>query len=371
MNLSFNVIAALTFSVCASSVQAETPLGEYITFSGFGTLGYVQTDSNEGQFKREQQARGATTSGTALVDSNLGLQLTARANDKLSFTVQTVTQQRTEEELTTKLDWAFVKLAPLEGLAIRAGRFNLPNFLVSDSRKVGYANIWLRPPNEVYGVDVLNGGLDGADLSYRLPVAGNSLTITGLLGSSSINRPRNFAGITEVKNVQGINLLWDGDWYTVRLGQVQGYAQLSGDILNLMPAGQTEELYEFTGLGFSVDRANVVLQAEMVQRRGKYLNSVFAADGSYLMAGYRFGKFLPYMMLAEVKPAASDDAPQDSIAVGLRWDAFSSAALKFQLERTDTKGTTGQSFITPGDVQQQTPLTKSVNVLSVSLDFVF
>ena len=43
----------------------------------------------------------------------------------------------------------------------------LPTFLVSDSRKVGYGNPWVRPPVEVYSLNPITT-LDGVDASYRL-----------------------------------------------------------------------------------------------------------------------------------------------------------------------------------------------------------
>ena len=69
--------------------RAATPLGDNFSFSAFGTLGAVATNSDEGQYIREFQAKGATKSPSALVDSNLGLQITGKANDWLSGTVQT------------------------------------------------------------------------------------------------------------------------------------------------------------------------------------------------------------------------------------------------------------------------------------------
>src|SRR5690606_10989859 len=51
-------------------------------------------------------------------------------------------------------------------LSFRAGRMVLPIFLVSEYRKVGYANPWIRPPQEVYRIVPVTSS-DGFDLSYR------------------------------------------------------------------------------------------------------------------------------------------------------------------------------------------------------------
>ncbi len=369
-----NAVATAVILGCgALSAQADNKLSEYFTFSGFGTFAGVQTNSNEGLYVRETQPAGANKTASMMVDSNLGLQVTAKATDWLSATVQTLTAQRSTPELSTKIEWAFVKVKvkPIDGLTVRGGKFSLPNFLVSDSRRVGYANNTLRPSNEVYGLDLMNGGLTGADVSYRLPIAGRALTITGLGGkSSSVSRG---GSSIDFKDVLGANLLWDGDWYTVRVGQVKGKPQLPESV---RPASLGPLTYIFTGYGFTMDRANVVLQGEFVTRRADPASPFIDADGSYLMGGYRIGKFLPYAQIAKRKPVSGGSvAPQKSTSLGVRWDAFSSAAIKFQAERIDTDGSAGASFVTaqlPGfGPPRYAPITKPVNTLSVSLDFVF
>jgi Gram-negative porin len=373
-------IASATLLACAGGSHAATQLGEYFTFSGFGTLGYVRADTSEGEYVREQQGKGADKSGSLLVDSNLGLQLTAKANDWLSGTVQTLTEMRyNHDEMTTRAEWAFVKVTPVEGLSLRAGKFGLPNFLISDSRKVGYANNWLRPANEVYGLDLLNGGLKGIDVSYRLPVAGQSLTISALGGKSAftdpIPNPGTAAGQRDVDDVRGVNLLLEGDWYTLRVGHLTARPTFSDFLLSVSPQ-LADETYKFTGIGGSLDYNDIVLQAEFVKRRSSTSNVQIAADAWYLLGGYRMGKVLAYGQIAERKRAAgSGIGLQKSTALGVRWDAFSSAAVKFQAERVDTKDTVGASFYTPaadpGPFAPHLPVTKPVNTFSVAIDFVF
>lgn len=371
--------AALVALSGPAPAWAATSLGEHVTVSGFGTLGAVRTNSDEGAYVREQQAAGATTNASLKVDSNLGLQATATATPWLSGTVQSLTAQRASDEFTSRIEWAFVKALPAEGLSVRAGKFSLPNFLISDSRRVGYANTALRPANEVYTLDLLNGGLKGLDASYQMQVAGGSLTLTGLGGTSSITQPSSLA--FDVRSVRGLNLLWDRDGYIARIGQVTARPQLPASVMALLPPGTPlDDTYTFTGAGLAVDRDNVVVQAEYVKRRSSQFDRLVGANAWYVLAGYRFGKLLPYVQRADVKPSRDDHAdalfgPQTSTALGLRWDAFSSAAIKFQAEHVDTHGTRGASFVTPsvrtpfGPVAL--PVTQPVTTLSVAVDFVF
>lgn len=360
---------AATAMTLAQPAIAGTPLGDHLTFSAFGTLGVVKTNSDDGQYVREEQVKGATKSASALVDSNLGLQLTANINDWLSATVQTLTAQRYTDQLTTRLDWAYVKVTPVENLNIRAGKIVLPNFLVSDSRRIGYANTALRPANEVYGLDVLNGGLKGVDASYAIRLGGGTLTPSVLYGKTAYDSAALHLPMNKTRN---FNLVWDGDWYTLRLGQTKAAA----DLTSVAGPGVTDT-YTFNGFGFTVDQSNVVIQGEYVQRRSAIANNFIAADGWYVQGGYRMGKWLPYASFAErKKEKASVVDPQKTIALGARWEALSSAALKFQLENVDTKGTQGASFITPviavvNNFPVRGVMNKRVTMLSVAMDFVY
>jgi hypothetical protein len=99
-----------------------------------------------------------------------------------------------------------------------------------------------------------------------------------------------------------------------------------------------------------------------------HLNEFVGGNGWYVLGGYRINKFLPYLEVAATKPtpdAAQFEASQKTKALGMRWDAFSSAAIKFQVERVDAQGTGGVSFVAAE------PLTKAVTTMSVALDFVF
>jgi hypothetical protein len=327
-------------------------------FSGFGTVGAVRTNTDEANFGRDRQSYGgANTNATLDVDSNLGLQATATVNSWLSGTVQVLTVKRqTENHLTTEAEWGFVRVQPLEGLTIRGGRLATPMFLVSDSRNVGYANNWLRAPNEVYGL-VSFRRMQGFDVSYQRSMGSNTLTVTALSGTSATK----FATTNiKMKGVKGLTAQLETDWGTYRVGKVEAKYDIAGT-----------PTYSFTGIGMSIDRNNIFAQAEYVKRRAPKITfggvSYADSDGWYVMAGYRLGAFLPYVMHGNTTPdqvvSYNITGTQTTNALGLRWDAFKSAAVKFQLERADTKGSKGVSF--SGAVKSP------VTVASASIDFVF
>jgi len=354
MKTPYNTALATALITCgAMSGTANAQWLPEFAFSGFGTVGVVRTNTDQAQFGRDRQSYGgADTNATANVDSNLGLQATATVNKWLSGTVQLLTIKRTtEDHLTTEAEWGFVKVVPMQGLSVRGGRLAVPMFLVSDSRNIGYANNWLRAPNEVYGL-VSFRRLQGFDVSYQMPIGSTTLTMTALTGTSVTKY-----GTTHfnMKDVRGANLQLETDWATFRVGKVEAkYDTVAA------PA------YSFTGVGVSVDHNNIVAQAEYVQKRAPTVT--FAeADGWYAMGGYRYAAFLPYVSHASTKPKtvqpSNTSGTQKTTAVGLRWDAFKSAALKFQLEHIDTAGTKGVSF--------SGPVSSPVTAASASVDFVF
>jgi len=376
MKLKNSLVAAAVVAICGglpAQSWAES-FEEKFTFSGFGTLGGVVTDEDDFDFRRDQQPDGASTSADAGVDSNIGVQVNFQANSWLSATVQGLAMRRDEHDMNMEIEWAFVKATPLPGLTLRAGRMAMPTFLVSDSRNVGYANTWLRAPNEVYGLAVVPR-IDGGDVTYTREVGSVRLTGTMMAGSSeALAVGQHF----NMRNILGGNLQLQKDAFTVRAGTV------SGDV-TVSPVQQDK--YSFHGVGVSYDKGNVLAQAEYVQRRSSNFYNTVSADGWYTMGGYRFGAFTPYAIVAQTKPHTSTSEPpspfgtlsgkQQTFSAGLRWDAMSFAAIKLQYDHVDADGTNGISFeqpgapIVPGFPNSMFISVDTVNVISATIDFVF
>jgi hypothetical protein len=57
-----------------------------ITVSGFGTGALTMTNTDQAEFNRVNQAAGVGKDARPGVDSNLGLQATAKISDSVSFT---------------------------------------------------------------------------------------------------------------------------------------------------------------------------------------------------------------------------------------------------------------------------------------------
>lgn len=362
MKIRLNAVALAAATFFSLPAVAQTQFGEHVTLSGFGTLGVVSSDSKAVDFVRDGAPEGAGRDASWKVDSKLGLQAHFTATDWLSGTVQVLTEQRYEPDLTADFEWAFVRIKPLDGLSIRLGRTAPAMFMVSDTRNVGYANTLVRQPNEVYSLAGLKQ-LDGGDISYSFGMGSTNMTVQGFFGKSKFDttvQPDPF----EAEKVRGLNVVWDTPWGSFRAGQV------TADVIVTTILGPVPRKvgYEFRGVGYQWDDGTSLFAAEYVERNVPAPLTSASAKGWSALGGYRFGKFLPYVMVANGKvpsdsPIAGD---QRTYAAGVRWDVMNGAAVKLQLEHVDPKGGLGSSFSLLGTAPRE-----KANVLSLAVDFVF
>lgn len=389
---------ALACFALAGSAQAD----DTFKISGFGTLGYTKTNRDDAAFHMPEQPYGETKSGGIRPDSKLAVQLQATFSPMFSATVQAMDKYDGKGSETPKIEWAFLKAQFTPSVNARVGRIGVPAFAVSDFRDVNYANVWLRPPLDVYG-QVPFSHFDGADVTYSDSVGPGVLMLSGFAGKSSTHFQETPA---RLDNAMGFNATYDMEGLVFRLGHVRG--KLSADNKNvntllagLRAAGLTGVANElapdhkpasFTGLGVSYDRGDWVLSGELTKRR----NEMYVPDttGWYLSAAYRWDKFTPYVVVSSLKvddvnvnntvPAAGPALPlylgvkavlnsqnyaQDTTSLGLRWDAYRNIAVKFQYDRVRPKNGPGM-FYFPVTLPTNR-VDGTVNVFAMSVDFVF
>jgi hypothetical protein len=327
------------------------------TFGGFGTAGVVHTNTDQAQFISGAESTGANKSFRADVDSNIAVQATARFAPWIAVTGQVIYD---DDGLTDTVNWLYLKLDPLDSLSFKLGRFEAPLFAISDSRDIGYANTWLRAPQEVYGLASYEE-VKGGEGTYTLPIASTRLKLTAYAGVGTWNFNSGTTG--DADTLRGYELRWETDWVTLR-------ASFSRANIVVSPVIGSPK-YTFAGYGAIVDHNNIVAQAEWVDRRSPAYPSYVNSHGWYVLGGYRFDKVLPFVSYATTNRDAQGpfafSYDQDSTAIGVRWDAFKSADLKLQVERVNPKGTAGISFanVQPGFGNSD------VDVVSLALDFVF
>lgn len=239
-----------------------------------------------------------------------------------------------------------------------------------------------------------------------------------LLANSPTLQPSSF----ELKNLLGVNLSAEFDnGLTLRLGHSQSQLSVSSpgiagtqalaaatgspsliNAVNAMLKNDDGRRAVFDGIGLTYDQGDWVASAEYTKKHAQ--NFVADTTGWYVSCGYRIGKLTPYGGLSRLKvddtntsnpltalltdPGIagaisrnlqgvlnSQTVSQRTTTLGIRWDAQSNMALKAQLDHiTKPAGAYGLFYAKDsGSAQAASFFTNSrrVNVLSVSMDFVF
>jgi hypothetical protein len=390
-------LAASILAAFAATAHAEDEPS--VTISGFGTAALTRTNTDQAEYIRPNQANGVGKDARPGVDSNFGIQATAKWNDTVSFTAQGLVRKQATDQYGAELAWAFAKFKINDEFSVRVGRVGAPIYMISDFRNVGYANTMLRPPAEVYRQVSLNN-IDGADIIYQRSFGDTTVTLQFAAGNAKVRSPGN--AYTEFKPVTAFHAVAENGPFTFRLGRADATfgifdnAALTGLVDTLNKVGLsaianelklTDVKGSFTSVGMTVDYKNFLVQTEYAKRKTE-TRLVPDSSSWYAMLGYRYGKFTPYYMYGDVKqdsirnfsslpatgPLAALSAGtnaivkaglQSSNAIGLRWDFYKSAALKVQMDRITPRDGNG-AFINakPG-------FTGPVNVYAAAIDFVF
>jgi len=420
-------LTAAILASCAATASGDVMGAPTFSLNGFGTLGAVRSDQDDSDVVSnvflQPNGAGHTSRWSMGVDSKIGGQLDARFGPRLSAVLQVVSKHRYDNSWTPEIEWANAKYQFTPELSARLGRTVAPMFMLSDTANVGYANPWLRGPQEIYGMVPITH-LDGVDVAWNVPV-----------GPVRNAFQANF-GYNRFKAVDGVEITGKNAWIvsdtveyadlTLRVSYLAVDLTFDSSDLDSLFNGLSGVGENLTAAGFPVagSRARALadryrlddtpLEIFTVGARfdpgdwlfmGEWARLTDAGmlpktQGWYVTGGYRFGKTTPYLTVAELNSktprepgislaglppgplpgtagalnsglgaALGAAAPsQKSLTLGLRWDVLDSAALKFEYQhiRLDelSAGRFGnlQSGFTPGG---------NADLFSVALDFAF
>ncbi|TVT60664.1 MAG: hypothetical protein FHK80_01360 [Azoarcus sp. PHD] len=393
--------SALLLTLSASFAHAELT---GLQLSGFGTLGMVysgQSDLRATNFGIDQP--GSDNPDFA-PDSVLGVQANMVFSPNTSAVIQLVSRENTRGNYDPRATLAFLSHKVTQEATVRIGRLRIPFFMQSDSLSINYANPWIRPPAEVYGLNPFTD-LNGIDLLYRTRVGSADLEIHPYMGQSSITIYS--SGDARLTRLMGVNLTLTTEQLTVFVGHGESSLKLHwGDdnftvLESLMPSDVNAKLSgndgytTFSSAGFQWDDSEWLLIGEYAKRTAsRYVNS---GHGWYLTLGRRFGNIMPYVTIARqtqdravaqatftdpvigpYQTAAlegflvSRNGAQRSITFGSRWDFRRDTALKVEFSHIQTTGNSwGNSFFPRGDPALTELRNRSVNMLGVALDVTF
>lgn len=392
--------------IASPVAHAASDLIPGLEISGFGTLGALQTNTDQVEVTRDQtQVRGATDSVSLKQDSLIGVQAYFKRDEQLDFMAQAVGRYGAHDDFRPELLAAFGRYAITPNLGIRAGRIGMEFYMLADSRLVGYSYLTVRPPREVFS-PIPFQYLDGADFTAKAPVGDGILTGRVFAGWSGEEAPA--AG--ELIDLAGSPLAgayveyqtshWQwrltyaqvefkddipGSIETLRNTLTQVGASAAADAISL-----TDKVSRFYSLGAVYDRGPLQVQGMLVEMQH---DSAIYQDslGAYIVAGYRVGQLTPYAGVSWIRSQAKhvdtglpNAAPfaqlndtldraiarthmdQTTYTLGTRWDFRRDMALKAQVDFV--RGRRDSRFLFPISDED---FDGNLNIYSVSLDFVF
>lgn len=401
--------SAMLFSSTAP-IAAERSASMF-SFSSFGTFGLIHSNEDEADFTTsvlQPTGAGYSRAWSADVDSRLGAQLIASFTPTVSAMLQVIAEQRYDNTDTPHLEWANIKYELTPEASVRVGRTVLATFLISDSRKVGYANPWIRPPVEVYSLVPITNN-DGIDATYRLRLGNVIQTISGSYGVTTVGFPG--GGKAEARRLWLIADTIEYGFATVHLSYMEANATLTSitalfdTFRQFGPSGRAladrydlnHKRAQFVALGGLYDPGEWFVTGEWGYRN---LRSALGRSSAwYTSGGYRWREFTPYLTYSSIEADSNTTDPglnvsalppalaapatglnaalnsllgsiavQQTISVGTRWDFAKNVCFKLQYDRLYL-GAGSPGTLT--NLQPGFRLGGRVDLVSAAVDFVW
>lgn len=388
-----------------------------LRLSGFGTVAATRTTTDEVSFGTPGKGNASKSRWSTHPDSKLAVQARYQFSPQWSMTAQALSRHQPDGNYKPDLDWAFVRWEPSDQTSVRLGRIGAPLFMVSEARDVGYANLQVRPPLDVY-IQVPLSRLDGGDVMHRMAIGDSTVTASLWAGSSSTKAEMGLVvpGLTgdfELGSAVGANIMASIDQgLSLRAGFARAKLKTTASGLSGVPdpiLRNFESTFiannapiSFSGLGLAYDKGSWTASAEYTWRR----SATFVPDttGWYATVGYRLGKFIPYAGLSRLSvndlnksnPYAdqlqasgwqgdvarlfqlgldSQKNQQQTQTLGVRWDPVDRIAVKFQWDHVRKPQGSYGAFISesPASVEGRRYFEekRQIDVFTVAVDFVF
>jgi hypothetical protein len=359
-----------TYSTTTASSSAEQHM---FSLSGFGSLGVMHSSQTAGDYVTESylpSGAGRSNEWDTTNYNKLAAQLNATFSPKVSGQFQVVTAFESDGTFAPDIEWLNVKYTFSQNAYVRAGRIGWPTFFDSGNHDVGYTYPWAHPPSELYYLLPIQSG-DGVDAMYRYGIGEARNSFKLVVGENTINSK---TVTSSSKNMWGI-------FDTVEFGDATIHAgyQKRNTIIQNVQTGATDAEAEFNDLSFGInyDPGIWFLMSEWIQSRTSY-----QSNAMYVAAGYRVGKFTPYIVHSQnttgsfssgATPSALQLAlakrSQSTDSIGLRWDFKNNIDLKLQYDLVKLSGNSNGFLI--NIPSNQTLYGSTFNLFSAVVDFLF
>jgi hypothetical protein len=360
--------------LCKSGLAIEIPS---IQWRGFLTAGYAQTLSDDTYLSF------IGSNPNFLYDTIAGLGFSSSPTKQIEVGGQLVAHGALQT-FTPSMDWAFVTYRPTDSFSLQAGKLRFPMWLISDYYFVGYSYPWVRPPPEVYSLDLLSSYF-GASGRYQFELSGGTVALSLFGGSSPFNVPIASQGLSPGKtrifrlqgsfdNLIGTSLSYDSLKFRARISFANMRANLSytGD-LDVLP-GTTfapdvilytqnrvrlpiEGQYNFWSAG--IDWSAMSYLRLMVEYLGAKFSRNMTSHNGYATLSMPLGWIEPNLTFAR---AGTHHPSYHRYALGAGFPIAQGASLKVQWGLVDVKSGNGPILVAPGHI---------VHIVSANFNLLF
>ncbi len=345
--------------------------------SGFGTIGYSQND------EKGSVVNGTTSKGSWGQTTLLGLQAEVKLSEKLSATAQVkLSEDATiDEKMQMTLQMAFLGFQATESLKVRLGRLRAPFYLDSEYLDVGYVKTMATSPLAVYGqapfpnyngLDMIFTHYTDSDLEFQVqPYIGKEQVEVDF---SQVGG----GGKLDANYLAGINASIAGDEWKVRAGYTVGEMNNPAYQVNAATEGLylNDDMGSFLTLGANYDNGALLATVEFAKRNVEDAKAIANLTGAYLILGYQFNGFTPYMVY---QAQETDDKNQaigvnsdfKALSLGAKYE-FSGVAVKAEVTNFEfgENGRSGYGYTNTLTGNATTTL-KSAKVLNLTLETMF
>lgn len=313
-------------------------------------------------------------------DTLAGIQFTAKANDKISATVQLI--GRANEKFDVSADWAYLSYKIDENWTLQGGRLRIPWNAMSNYVEVRQSYHWTRPPDSVY--DSAFYSFEGFKLRHK-HYLGDWEIISDLTFADFLDPNYTFAG-REDNPIRLVGKNWTVLSFDItddehrffaafhshkgegseNLREIQqGLNLLKPDYPDVYAAINDKKTTYSYNFGYFFDNEEFMLQSEW---RKQDLRGYFSDGYSfYLSAGYYFDNWLFHITYEDDKnkphtkiaDAISDEDPlkrvalallrvqqkkQENWSIGAKYDIDSHTSFKTMITLNETDDVKSQVF---------------------------
>ncbi|MGX9463296.1 hypothetical protein ACWXWU_18980 [Shewanella sp. A14] len=308
--------------------STASDIADRIKVNGFFSVGATRSNNDAGYVGSDESYELDSL-------SLLGLQAKFALGEQTSVVTQLIAKG--EDDYDPEFEWAYIKHTFDNDISVRAGKLRVPIFMYSDFLDVGYAQPFIRPPEEVYGAVPFSTYV-GGDIAYDLELDHSTVQLQAFGGKAK-------EGNIEFNYMYGASAGWQYD--NLLLRAVYGTSQISVPSTSpFYPIIPDDTKTEFVGFGVKYDDgANLVT--------GEY--TTVEADGqmsdtksAYLTYGHRFGDWMPYVTIARLETTDNSErvgqyfnlggitvpieplltAERDAYSLGVRYDVISNVSIK-------------------------------------------